>query len=1533
MSETVTARPRRGFRRTATVALTLGLCATLMATDPPITERVYFSAVDNVTDVLVQHIDAENVRLDIASWYLSEHAISIAIMRRFTAGVPVRIIGDRAALFENDPHTKNEFYWLASQGVPIRLRFNPTWFPELVHWKMALFVGQGIVEFGSGNFAPTELAPVSATNYSDETELFTNDPALVNAFKTKFDVMWNDQTVEPESVIGSPPYLKDWDDACANEPTGGCADYRTLYPSPVRMNINPARLVGTDYPTPPGLIWGQGSGFNNRVTQEIYNESRRIDVLAYRLEVDNITEAILSRFRAGVPVRVIVDPLQYTKITWPEYWLTHANIDKLWAAGVPIRQSLHAGVMHMKTLVTSTYATNASSNFGPNWQRDHDYFVSAAAKPVIYQAIADRVDAMWNDPVGFGPLRLTPPNAADLASPASNVTGVAPGTSLVWNIAAWAVSYDVYLGTSQSNMTLVDNVPAQMVLNPPATYAWTPPAPLQSGTTYVWKIVSRTNTTALVPSMIATSSIWSFTTAGTTGPPAAPGAPSPSNGATGVGRSATLGWSAGAGGTTYNVAIGTTSSPPQVAAGLSTPSYAPGLLAASTTYYWRVTAVSSGGSTAGALWSFVTGTGSGGGATDVVIYASDVTPSGIHGAWSQVADATAAAGIKLSSPDAGAAALGAPLSNPVDYFDVPFQAAGGTRYRVWLRVRSMGNSKWNDSLFVQFSDSSDSGGSAIYRIGTTGGLVVNLSTDSTGSSNQGWGWPRNAYWLSDTGEVWFQNSGAHTIRVQVREDGVEIDQIVISPVTYATSPPGLVSNDSTIVPKPGLTPPAPGLPGPPNGATGVDADVTLTWNGSGATSYDVRFGTSNPPTLASAGIPSESYAPGTLNDATTYFWQVVAHSSSGTTSSAVWSFTTASATPAAPGAPGAPNPANGAANVPATITLTWAGSGATSFDVRFGTINPPPQVSTGQASASYAPPALSPGTTYFWQVVARNASGATPSPLWSFSTTAAPPPPPGLPASPNPVSGAAGIGTTPVLTWTSAGATSYDVRFGTTNPPAPVTSAQATASYTPAPLAGGVTYFWQIVARNAGGTTTGAVWSFTTAIPPADIVIDAIDLPASALHGSWAAAADGSSPNGIKLATPDNGWATNNNPLAAPVDYVDVTFNAPSGTPYTFWIRLKALDNSKYNDAVWVQFSDARANGSPIYPLNSTAGLLVNLATDATASSNVGWGWVNSAYWLAQPVTVSFAQPGTHTVRVQLREDGVSFDQIVLSPSTYLNAAPGARTNDSTIIPTSSGPGVPTSNNPTDHATSVSTTPALAWSAAGATSYDVRVGTTNPPPLATSGVTGASYAPGTLTTNATYFWQIVARNGGGTTTGPVWSFTTTTPPPSTPASPTPTNGATAVSRTPTLGWSSPGATSFDVQFGLSNPPAQVSAAQAAASYAPGLLSRNRKYFWRVVSHNAAGTTTGPVWSFTTTSATAGANIVIDAGAIAAANPHGRWTVASGPTPPDGMTLVTPDSDRATNSPLTAPVFNDSTRRSVRSLPADDRDPHDEWDRS
>jgi len=381
---------------------------------------------------------------------------------------------------------------------------------------------------------------------------------------------------------------------------------------------------------------------------------------------------------------------------------------------------------------------------------------------------------------------------------------------------------------------------------------------------------------------------------------------------------------------------------------------------------------------------------------EIVIHARDIPASALHGSWAIASDSTAADGTKLTTPDNGFSMTEAPLAGPTHYVDVTFNADAGVPYALWLRLNALNNNKFNDSIWVQFSDATASG-SPVYPINSSSGLCVNLATDATATSLNAWGWQNRCYWLSQATRVTFASSGQHTMRIQLREDGVQLDQIILSSRTYLTSPPGPAGGDHTIVPRPG----------------------------------------------------------------------------------------------------------------------------------------PPP-----------------------------------------------PPPPP---------------------------------------------------------------------------TAT-------------DIVVYASDIPSTARHGSWTLASDDFSPFGTKLVTPNNGVSNANAPLAAPTDYIDVRFNASAGIPYRIWFRLKALNNDKFNDAIWAQFSDAVVNGSPVYPLNSTSGLLVNLATDATATSLHNWGWVNSAYWLNQATTVSFSTSGIHTLRIQVREDGVEIDQVVLSPSRYLSTSPGRSTDDAIVV-------------------------------------------------------------------------------------------------------------------------------------------------------------------------------------------------------------------------------------------------------------------------
>ena len=66
------------------------LLATAFVPSAIASDQIYFPAVTDVRAILIQKINAETVRIDMSTWYLSEHAISIALLNRFKAGVPVR---------------------------------------------------------------------------------------------------------------------------------------------------------------------------------------------------------------------------------------------------------------------------------------------------------------------------------------------------------------------------------------------------------------------------------------------------------------------------------------------------------------------------------------------------------------------------------------------------------------------------------------------------------------------------------------------------------------------------------------------------------------------------------------------------------------------------------------------------------------------------------------------------------------------------------------------------------------------------------------------------------------------------------------------------------------------------------------------------------------------------------------------------------------------------------------------------------------------------------------------------------------------------------------------------------------------------------------------------------------------------------------------------------------------------------------------------------------------------------------------------
>jgi hypothetical protein len=181
---------------------------------------------------------------------------------------------------------------------------------------------------------------------------------------------------------------------------------------------------------------------------------------------------------------------------------------------------------------------------------------------------------------------------------------------------------------------------------------------------------------------------------------------------------------------------------------------------------------------------------------DVVIHAPDIQVQGTR--WKRITDSTAAVSTAVENADIGQPKIGTALSSPASYIEASFRAAAGVPYRLWIRMRAAGDLYSNDSVHVQFSGSVNATGSAVSRIGSQDSLGVFLE-EGSGAGVQGWGWGDSAYGGLGA-PIYFNQDGVQKIRIQQREDGIRIDQIVISANAHFDDAPGASKADATIVP-------------------------------------------------------------------------------------------------------------------------------------------------------------------------------------------------------------------------------------------------------------------------------------------------------------------------------------------------------------------------------------------------------------------------------------------------------------------------------------------------------------------------------------------------------------------------------------------------------------------------------------------------------------------------------------------------------------------------------------------------------------
>ncbi len=324
---------------------------------------------------------------------------------------------------------------------------------------------------------------------------------------------------------------------------------------------------------------------------------------------------------------------------------------------------------------------------------------------------------------------------------------------------------------------------------------------------------------------------------------------------------------------------------------------------------------------------------------------------------------------------------------------------------------------------------------------------------------------------------------------------------------------------------------APSDPHPASGEVDEPLEVTLTWSaGPEADTFDLFFGTVDPPPPYQAGLSDPFFDLPPLVSGQHYYWRVEAINECSRTSSGVWDFSTC----IVPAVPGSPDPANGAGGTALTVTLDWSDTvGAVSYNLYFGDSSPPGFHAGGLTHSEYDLPDLDEGTQYHWRVEALNGCGATLAAEWDFTTCVTP----GPPTLVYPPHGAVDLPTAITLDWSTVPeADSYTVYFGDSSPP-PLYQSEMTETYLAVDgLSDGITYYWQVAAVNNCGAAASAVRSFVTiwtpvqflatgpgpdeGNPPLVRIFDPQELPLAVAEWN----AYGVEKYGVNVAAGDLGW-------------------------------------------------------------------------------------------------------------------------------------------------------------------------------------------------------------------------------------------------------------------------------------------------------------------------------------------------------------------------------------------------------------------------
>ena len=623
-----------------------------------------------------------------------------------------------------------------------------------------------------------------------------------------------------------------------------------------------------------------------------------------------------------------------------------------------------------------------------------------------------------------------------------------------------------------------------------------------------------------------------------------------------------------------------------------------------------------------------------------------------------------------------------------------------------------------------------------------------------------------------------------------------------------------------------------------------------------------------------------SYDDTPLSDNTPYFYRLYAYNSAGDSPAA----TATATTPLAP--PGIPGGFAASATTTDTIELSWTTSSGTLDGYRLGrsTVPTGPYSHVATLTAGdvmYSDAGLSDDTPYYYELIAYNTAGDSPT-ATAMATT-----PLAVPGLPGGFAASAAATDTINLLWTTAsGAVDGYTLERSMWPAGPyshvATLTPAHVAYADTGLADNTDYYYRLSAFNTAGDGPAATASATTllAVPGTPASFEAVATGIDAIKLTWGSTTGLVADYHLLRATAPGGT------------YTTVTVLSPGVFSYT---DAPLADNTPYYYRLYAR--NASGVGLPAEASATTSlavpGVAASFTATATSTSSIQLDWTSaSGVVTGYRIKRSLSATGTFLEVADVTSATATYTDMLLADDTtyhyklyaYNTSGAGPAADASATTPLAV-PGTPVALAASATATD---TVKLTWLTSAGTLDGYRLGRSTMPTgpyshVATLTAGNVMYSDTGLSDDTPYYYELIAYNAAGDSPAATATATTPLAVPGVAASFTATATSTSSIQ---LDWTSASGvvTGYRIKRSLSATGTFLEVADvtsATATYTDMLLADDTTYHYKLYAYNTSGAGPAADASATTPLAVPGTPVALAASATATDTVKLTWLTSAG----------------------------------------------------